>query len=108
MDSKPATTALGMGAKIFLRLAGLLGAMSSPRYKRDGLVLLACLALIAGGAAQAEIYDPRTQVFSVVPGQPRMAGRFAAVAPLADGRVLVTGGYGDDIAPQAGAWLYLP
>jgi hypothetical protein len=64
--------------------------------------------LFAGGAPEAEIYDPETGDFLIAEGQAQMVGRFAAVAPLADGRVLVTGGYGESRGPQAGTWSYRP
>ena len=84
--------------------------MQRPRYKHVGtsVTLPDGRVLIAGGASEAELFDMRTQSFTVVPGKARMAGQFAAVAPLAGGRVLVTGGYGHDIAPQADTWIYRP
>ncbi|MFN0058051.1 MAG: Kelch repeat-containing protein [Planctomycetota bacterium] len=80
------------------------------RYKHAGgsLVLPSGLVLIAGGAPQAEIYDPRENVFALVPGEPRMAGQFSAVAPLNLGGALITGGYGNGGGPRSAAWLYRP
>jgi hypothetical protein len=66
------------------------------------------VVLIAGGAPQAEIFDPRTSSFATVPGTPRMAGQFSAVALLPNGGALITGGYGNGGGPRASAWLYRP
>lgn len=80
------------------------------RYKHAGTsrVLPDGLVLIAGGAPQAETYDPRTRAFALVSGEPRLAGQFSAVALLGDGRVLITGGYGNGTGPRSSAWLYRP
>ncbi len=64
--------------------------------------------LVSGGAAQAERYDPATRRFSTVGGDARMAGFFSAAAGLRDGRVLITGGYGNGGGPRASAWMYRP
>ena len=80
------------------------------RYKHAGtsLVLPSGLVLIAGGAPQAELYDPRGNTFALVPGEPRMAGQFSAAAPLKTGGALITGGYGNGTGPRSAAWLYRP
>lgn len=80
------------------------------RYKHAGssLVLPSGLVLIAGGAPQAEVYDPRNRTFVLVPGDARMAGQFSAVAPLKRGGALITGGYGNGGGPRSSAWLYQP
>ncbi len=80
------------------------------RYKHAGssLVLPSGLVLIAGGAPQAETYDPRSGTFALVPGDARMAGQFSAVAPLARGGAIITGGYGNGGGPRSAAWLYQP
>ena len=84
--------------------------MTLPRYKHRGTVVLLAngLVLLAGGTTQAETYNPDTNVYTVVGGETRLAGQFSAVAALPDGRVLITGGYGENRGPQRGAWLYLP
>lgn len=86
------------------------GSMDLPRYKHEGtsVVLPDGRVLIAGGAPEAEVYDPEAGDFQLVEGDARMVGQFSAAASLADGRVLVTGGYGEGQGPQAGAWLYRP
>lgn len=84
--------------------------LQRPRYKhaRSAVLLRDGRLLVAGGATAAETWDPATGRFTIVPGAARLPANFSAVAALADGRVLVTGGYGPDIAPQRGAWIYQP
>jgi len=84
--------------------------MKLRRYKHAGSSLLLSngVVLIAGGAPQAETFDPRTRSFSVVSGEVTMAGQFSAVAPMTSGGALVTGGYGHGSGPQSAAWLYRP
>jgi hypothetical protein len=85
-------------------------AMKLGRYKHAGssLMLSNGLVLIAGGAPQAETYDPRERAFVLVGGDARMAGQFSAVARLRDGGALITGGYGNGGGPRSSAWLYRP
>jgi len=89
-------------------------AMTSPmrlgRYKHAGtsVLLPSGTVLIGGGAPQAEMYDPSRGTFTVIAGEPRMAGQFAAVAPLPSGSALITGGYGNGSGPRASAWVYRP
>jgi hypothetical protein len=84
--------------------------MKLGRYKHAGssLVLPDGRVLIAGGAPQAEIYDPRHRTFVLVPGETRMAGQFSAVSPLSHGGALIAGGYGNGGGPRSSAWLYRP
>ena len=81
-----------------------------PRYKHNGasIVLPSGIVVLAGGAPQAETYDPRTNSFSTVAGNARMAGQFSAATMLGGGRVLVTGGYGNGTGPRASAWVNRP
>lgn len=85
-------------------------AMQHPRYKHNGSAVLLPngTVLLAGGAEQAETYDPTSSTFATVSGDARMAGQFSAVTRLSAGRVLITGGYGEGRGPQATAWLYRP
>lgn len=82
--------------------------MHEPRYKHRGSTVLLAngKVLIAGGARQAEIYDPVTDTFSLVRGATPLHGRFAAVAVLGDRRVLISGGYFRPAAPSSNAWIY--
>jgi len=85
-------------------------AMARARYKHNGSAVLLSdgTVLIAGGATQAETFDPRTRHFALVSGNRQMAGQFSAVAPIAGGGVLITGGYGGGRGPRTNAWLYRP
>lgn len=84
--------------------------MKLRRYKHNGssVLLPSGAVLIAGGAPQAETYDPVGRAFAIVPGDARMAGQFSAVAPLPAGGVLITGGYGNGGGPRAAGWRYRP
>lgn len=65
--------------------------------------------LIAGGAGHAEIFDPASLRFNAVAG-PEMDGRYFSTAMLLSaGRVLLAGGYGENVEPSSnGAWIYVP
>ncbi len=85
-------------------------ALVVPRYKHQGtsVVLANGRVLLAGGATTAEVFDPRRDQFVPVGGEARMRGQFSAATLLKDGRVLITGGYGEGQGANGGAWLYLP
>lgn len=86
--------------------------MQSERFKlpdcvvtlRDGRVL------VAGGAARAEIFDPASNAFVPAGGDALDGFYYGTATRLANGEVLVVGGYGRD--PGAGAvahaWLFQP
>lgn len=84
--------------------------MHLARYKHRGtsLLLPSGQVLIAGGAPQAEVFDPAARRFSVVAGDARMPGQFSAAAPLPGGGALVTGGYGQGRGSTDHAWHYTP
>jgi hypothetical protein len=86
------------------------GTMLRGRYKHDGsmVVLRDGTVLLAGGAAAPETFDPRDKTFRAVEASSPMAPSFTAVAPLASGAVLITGGYGNGGAARTDAWLYTP
>ena len=60
-------------------------------------------------AGHAEIFDPASLRFDVVAG-PEMDGRYFSTATLLQGgRVLLAGGYGENVEPSSnGAWIYVP
>jgi len=85
------------------------GSLSAPRFKLgDAVVALpGGGALVAGGGARADRYDPRSRRFRSAPGTGRILS-FATATRLQDGAVLVVGGYDDRIALARGAWLLRP
>lgn len=82
--------------------------MHTGRYKFRGtsLPMTDGGLLLAGGAAQAERYDPATGDGELVGGADHLTGQFSAAAPLPRGRVLITGGYGRGRGPGADAWVF--
>jgi len=59
--------------------------------QRTTVLLLTSEVLVAGGAEEAELYDPDAASFARVPGQFGDSPLFAAATRLLDGRVLITG-----------------
>jgi hypothetical protein len=82
--------------------------MNKARYKHRGssLLLPNGKVLIAGGAAQPELYDPSTDTFTLLDSESRLHGSFSAISLLSDHRVLITGGYFRPDSPSKGAWIY--
>ena len=82
------------------------GTMAVRRFKLgDSVSLLADgRVLVGGGGPLLELYDPRRGAF-------RPAGRtgrelaFATATRLQDGRVLVAGGYDQDLRVNRNAWI---
>jgi hypothetical protein len=62
--------------------------------------------LVTSGARTAELLDRARGSFREVPGYFPAAYRFAAVAPLAGGDVLIAGGYSDGNENTAGVWRF--
>ncbi len=84
--------------------------MGSRRFKlADAVVALpGGQVFVGGGGPAAELFDPAAGVFRQVDGSLDSVWSFAAAALLADGSVLVTGGYDDRIRLTAGMWRYQP
>jgi hypothetical protein len=84
--------------------------MIAPRYKiRDAVVVLPSGAvLVAGGAEDAELFDPRTRRFMKVSGSLAGTRMFATATLLPNEAVLVVGGYDDRIRPSADARVIHP
>ena len=84
--------------------------MNLARYKHRNASLLLSNGdvLIAGGADQAELYDPGSGQFRLLQGSSQLHGYFSATASLRKGRVLLTGGYAHPAAPSRGAWIFEP
>ena len=87
------------------------GRMSEARFKLTNAIvrLPEGKVLIAGGAGHAEIFDPASLRFNLIAG-PEMDGRYFSTATLlSGGRVLLAGGYGENVEPSSnGAWIYMP
>ncbi len=65
--------------------------------------------LIAGGASQPEIYDPKSETFTPVAGATLDGFCFSTATLLGDGRVLLAGGYAKPGGAGVNhAWLYQP
>ncbi|HEV8363922.1 MAG TPA: kelch repeat-containing protein [Gemmatimonadaceae bacterium] len=75
------------------------GRMHNRRYKiPDSVVRLRNGAvLVAGGAPQAELFDPVAQMFELVPGDLGASYAFSSATVLPNGDVLIAGGYDDQI-----------
>ena len=84
--------------------------MAVGRYKHRGtsISLSGGRWLLAGGASQAEEYDPATGSSQLVGGAAQLAGQFSAATMIPGGRILITGGYGSGRGPTAHAWIVEP
>jgi hypothetical protein len=90
---------------------GLGAPLNTPRFKLSKAVvsLEDGRILVAGGAGEAELYDPSSNTFRLVDGSSLDGFCFSTATLLADGRVLLAGGYekpGD--AGVDHAWVYRP
>ncbi|WP_353266551.1 kelch repeat-containing protein [Gemmatimonas sp.] len=84
--------------------------LTRARYKheRSSLLMQNGDILIAGGAAEPEVLEAKTNRFRAIPSGTPLAGQFSAAARLPNGRALITGGYGNGEGPRALAWEYVP
>jgi hypothetical protein len=82
--------------------------MTHRRYKIAGtsVVLPDARVLVTSGGVAAELLDVERSRFRVVDGRFPDAYRFAAVAALPDGDVVITGGYSDANRSTAGIWRF--
>ncbi len=81
--------------------------MALARYKIQGTSqrLADGRVVVPGGPGRVEVFDPETGGFVLTPFDLGPTRLFAATASLSDGRILVTGGYGDGIVASDSAWL---
>jgi hypothetical protein len=87
----------------------LAGSMAERRFKLpDAVVRLPSgRVLVTAGGPAVEVYDPRTRRFGQI-GRTGATLSFATATVLADGRVLVVGGYDDRTRVSRSAWLISP
>lgn len=90
------------------RLFKSINKMNHTRYKHNGTSILLAnnKVLIAGGSYQAEIYNPETGEFIIVPGTMGTQRSFSCATLLSNGQVLITGGYNENIETSASAWIF--
>jgi len=90
--------------KIFSKM----GEMKLARYKLQGtsILLKNGKVFIAGGANQAEIFNPKTNSFEIINGTFESARLFSTATLLSDGVILIAGGYDQRINISAKAWIY--
>jgi hypothetical protein len=86
------------------------GGMNFARFKLlDAVTPMADgSVLVAGGDSWVETFSPATQRFDIVESPLDTARFFSTATLLADGRVLILGGYDSNIRATAGAWMYAP
>jgi hypothetical protein len=96
---------LAPGGRRFRRV----GPMAERRFKLPDAVVRvpSGRVVVAAGGPDVELYDPRTQRFRRT-GKTGATLSFATATVLADGRVLVVGGYDDRIRVSRSAWLISP
>jgi hypothetical protein len=84
--------------------------MNAERFKLQHAVVLLRTgeAVVAGGDARVEVYDPSTNAFRISEGSVGTALAFATATLLPNGHVLIAGGYDQRIQSTAGAWVYRP
>ena len=61
---------------------------------------------LPGGAKKVEIYKPSSGKFTTVPGELGTERLFSCATLLANGQVLITGGYNENQETSANAWIY--
>lgn len=85
-----------------------IGDMNLSRYKFQGTTILLPNGkiLIAGGANQAEIFDPKNSSFELVKGNFEAVRLFSTATLLPNGKVLIVGGYDNNTLVSPKAWIY--
>jgi TATA-box binding protein (TBP) (component of TFIID and TFIIIB) len=76
------------------------------KHKATSVLLTNNNVLIAGGTNQAEIYNPKSERFTIVIGGMGTKRLFSCVTLLSNGEVLITGGYNENQEVSANAWIY--
>jgi hypothetical protein len=87
------------------------GQLNTARYKiRDAVVLLREGKVLVAGGGRVEIFDPATGLFGAVKGGMGTTRYYATATLLANGEVLILGGYSSEstgnMPSNASAWIY--
>jgi Galactose oxidase, central domain/Kelch motif len=84
--------------------------LDDPRFKLpdEAATLPGGRLLFAGGSKTLDIYDPASGRFLAVNDQLPDVRHYMSETRLADGSVLLTGGYPDNDQATAAAWIYRP
>lgn len=110
--SDPAGKSLIASAELYdpaSHLFSSAGEMNEPRMKMpDQAALLDGRALIVGGAASAEIFNPRDGSFRAVSGTLDAARFYSAAIQLMDGSTRIFGGYDAQGSSTPKTWIYRP
>jgi hypothetical protein len=88
----------------------LTGSMRAARFKIEAAVatLPTGAVVVAGSDRSVESYDPAVGGFMTATGEVADEYQSATATALADGRVLIVGGYGPSIDTTASTWLFRP
>ncbi len=76
--------------------------LSEGEYKLDGaLATLPDGRVVIAGGTRVDVYDPRTNSVTVLPGSPGPQYSFVTATPIGSHTVLIAGGYDTTITPTA-------
>ncbi|HZS07633.1 MAG TPA: kelch repeat-containing protein [Blastocatellia bacterium] len=64
--------------------------------------------IVGGGGRRVEVFDRAANRFALSGGSVEDEWFYATATPLADGRVLIAGGYNSSLYPTNQAWIYQP
>jgi hypothetical protein len=81
------------------------GEMNSTHFKHNSVALPDGRIVVVGGSKSVEIYDPSTRRFEVAAGDLGKPLYFPSATVLANGRVLISGGYDRNDTATNSAWL---
>jgi len=84
--------------------------LNTARFKLPGeaVRLQSGRLLLAGGAKDVDVFDPRTGKFTLAEGQISDAWHFMSETRLGDGSVLLAGGYANNDRATRQTWIYKP
>ncbi len=84
------------------------GSMRAARFKIEAATLPTGAVVVAGSDRSLESYDPAVGTFITATGEVADEYQSATATALADGRVLIAGGYDPSIDTTASTWLFRP